>query len=71
MNVKISSGLSQVKVIIPDNTHAIVNLTGGISNIDLDGSWITNGTQYEAQGSGSLITININMAVGNLVLVNQ
>ena len=71
MNVKISSGLSQVKVIVPDNTHAIVNLTGGISNIDLDGTWITNGTQYEAKGSGSLITIDINMAVGNLVLVNQ
>jgi hypothetical protein len=71
MNVKISSGLSQVKVIVPDKTHAIVNLTGGISNIDLDGTWITNGTQYEAQGSGPLITININMAVGNLVLVNQ
>ena len=71
MNVKISSGLSQVKVIIPDNTHAVVNLTGGISNIDLDGTWITNGTEYEAQASGPTITININMAVGNLVLVNQ
>ena len=68
MSVNISSGLSQVKLIIPEGTHALVNITGGISNVDVDGKWTTTGSQYESDGSGPTITIDINMAVGNLVL---
>ena len=68
LNVKINSGLSQVKIIVPANVHTIVNLTGGISNVDAQGTWTKSGSQFEANGSGSTITINIEMAVGNLVL---
>ncbi|MHC1740039.1 MAG: toast rack family protein [Anaerolineaceae bacterium] len=68
LNAKITSGVSQVKIIVPKNTHTIVNLNGGLSNVDAEGTWTMSGSQYEAAGSGKTITINIEMAVGNLVL---
>lgn len=69
MSTEINSGLSQVKIIVPESTNTVVNITGGLSNVDLNGTWTTNGTQYKSEGtSGPLLTINVNMAVGNLVL---
>jgi hypothetical protein len=71
MSVKISSGLSQVKIIVPKNVHTRVNLDGGLSNVDTQGTWLVNGTQYEVNGGDINLTINIEMAVGNLVLAQQ
>jgi N-terminal domain of toast_rack, DUF2154 len=68
LNVKINSGLSQVTVIVPKNTHTIVNLDGGLSNVDTEGTWTVSNSRYETGGSGSTITIDVEMAVGNLVL---
>jgi len=68
INAKISSGFSQVKVIVPQNVHTLINLTGGVSNVDAEGTWTKSGTQYEAGSSGPTLTIDIEMAVGNLVL---
>ena len=68
INAKISSGLSQVKVIVPKNAHAIVNLEGGLSNVDAEGTWMMQDSKFEAGDSGPIITINVQMAVGNLVL---
>jgi hypothetical protein len=68
MNVKISSGLSQVKIIVPKNVHTQVNLNGGLSNVDAKGTWLLNGTQYETNGGDLNLTIDVEMAVGNLVL---
>jgi hypothetical protein len=71
MSVKISSGLSQVKIIVPKNVHTRVNLDGGLSNVDTQGTWLVNGTQYEVNGGDINLTIDIEMAVGNLVLAQQ
>jgi hypothetical protein len=68
LNVKMNSGLSLVTVIIPKNTHTIVNLDDGLSNVDAEGSWTVSNSRYEASGSGSTITIDVEMAIGNLVL---
>jgi hypothetical protein len=68
LDAKIESGLSQVKIIVPKNTHTIVNLGGGLSNVDAQGTWTKSSSQFEASGSGSTITIDVEMAVGNLVL---
>jgi hypothetical protein len=71
MNVKVSSGLSQVKIVIPQGTSATINLNGGLSNVETHGTWTVNGTQYQTSGSGPTLTIDVEMAVGNLVLQQQ
>jgi len=68
LTTNISSGLSQVKIVVPQSANVVVNITGGLSNVDLHGTWTTNGTEYTTGGTGPTITVNINMAVGNLVL---
>jgi hypothetical protein len=71
MNVKISSGLSQVKIVIPQGTSATININGGLSNVETHGTWTVNGTQYQTSGPGPTLTIDVEMAVGNLVLQQQ
>lgn len=68
LTTNISSGLSQVKIVVPQSANVVVNITGGLSNVDLHGTWTTNGTEYTTGESGPTITVNVNMAVGNLVL---
>jgi hypothetical protein len=71
MNVKISSGLSQVKIVIPVGTSATINIDNGLSNIETQGTWTVNGAQYKTSGTGPSITIDVEMAVGNLILQQQ
>lgn len=69
--LRISSGLSNVKILIPKDSHAVVEITGGVSNIDASGTWEISGSTYTMGTSGPLITIKIEMAVGNLQLVQE
>ncbi|HEX7556895.1 MAG TPA: toast rack family protein, partial [Leptolinea sp.] len=70
--VTIKSGLSNMKIIIPTGTNASVNLTGGVNNVSLKGTWTINSNQYKTQSSrGPLLAIDINMGVGNLELISS
>jgi hypothetical protein len=68
LHVKVNSGLSQVKIIVPKNVHTVINLNGGLSSVDAEGTWTMGNSHYETTGSNPTITIDIEMAVGNLVL---
>jgi hypothetical protein len=68
VHVKVTSGFSQVKIIVPKNVHTIVNLSGGLSSVDAEGTWTMGNSHYETTGSDPAITVDIEMAVGNLVL---
>lgn len=71
MNVKVSSGMSDVTIIVPSDAHTIVSVNGGISNINANGTWTISGNQYENGIGSPVITVNIEMAVGNLNLIQQ
>jgi hypothetical protein len=71
LNVTIDSGVSSVKVIVPQGVSARLFFDGGLSNIDINGSWEKSGNQYTLSGSGPMITINVNLGAGNLVLSNR
>lgn len=71
MFVRVQSGMSDMTIIIPDNVRAEVELTNGLSNVDANGTWTISGSTYKCGTSGPLITINLNMAVGNLNLKQQ
>ncbi len=71
MNVKVSAGMSDVTLVIPKDTHTIVTINGGLSNINATGTWTINGSSYETGTGQPTITIDVEMAVGNLSLLQQ
>jgi len=68
---RIQSGMSDITIVIPSNVRAKIVLTSGLSNIDANGTWTITGNTYECGSSGPLITINLDMAVGNLQLKQE
>jgi hypothetical protein len=71
LNVKISAGMSDVTLVVPKDTHTIVTINGGLSNINPTGTWTITGNSYETGQGEPTITVNIDMAVGNLSLLQQ
>ncbi len=71
IDVSITSGMSDLKLILPDNVQAKVIVSGELNNVDLQGTWTVQGTTYTFGSGGSLITITVDMGVGNLQLIQQ
>jgi hypothetical protein len=71
MNVRIGTGMSDLSIIIPSGVHSIIVINGGLSNINATGTWTINGNTYESGTVGPTIRITIDMAVGNLNLVQK
>ena len=68
MEVRANSGMSDMTIVVPANAQARIILEGGLSNVDANGTWTISGNTYECGTSGPMITINLDMAVGNLNL---
>ncbi|MBN1536166.1 MAG: hypothetical protein JW908_05490 [Anaerolineales bacterium] len=68
--VTINSGMSSLIVVVPEDTSARIFFDSGLSNIDIHGDWQKNGNMYTLSGGSPMLTININMAAGNLTLKN-
>lgn len=66
--VKISSGLSNIIIVIPENMNAIVTVDSGASNINAGSSWTQNGNVYKQKGTGYTLTFSIDLGAGNLTL---
>jgi hypothetical protein len=69
--VTIDSGVSSVRVIVPEGTSARVFFDGGLANVDVDGEWEKRGSQYTLEGEGPRLTINVNLGAGNLELQSR
>ena len=68
LSVRLSAGISNVRINVPENARVRVEVGGGLSNVSVGGTWTTNGDVYERNGSGPLINIKIDMGLGNLEL---
>ena len=71
MDVDVNSGVSSLRIVVPAGTNVVVNLDGGLTDVDADGSWSQSGDRYELNGSGPTITIDVDMGVGSLTLVEK
>ncbi len=71
MNVRIGTGMSDLSIIIPSGVHSIIVINGGLSNINATGTWTINGSTYESGIAEPTIRITIDMAVGNLNLIQK
>lgn len=66
--VRIESGISRVTIIIPKGLAAVVNTSGGLSNVDTDGDWSKSGNQYRVEGGERILTFDVTMSAGTLEL---
>ena len=69
-NVFIKSGLSSMTIIVPVNTHAIIEHEGGLTNISAFGNWNQKEDYYENGSGNPTIKIRIEMGAGNVILKN-
>lgn len=69
--VRITAGLSNMRITVPQGVPCKVTVTGGLSNISPRGTWTITNNVYEQTGSGPTLTINIEMGLGNLDLISE
>ncbi len=69
--VRVVAGLSSLRISVPAGTHARVTVDGGLHDVDTQGSWSASGDTYETSGSGSLLTIEVDMGAGSISLVSK
>jgi hypothetical protein len=67
-SIKISSGLSNIIVIVPEGVDAVVTVDSGASNISAGSGWSQNGNIYKQKGEGPTLTFVIEVGAGNVTL---
>jgi hypothetical protein len=67
-SIKISSGLSNVIVVVPEGVNAVVTMGGGASNVSAGSTWSKSGDIYKQKGEGPTLTFVIDIGAGNVTL---
>lgn len=67
-SISISSGLSNLIIVVPEGVRAIVTVDSGASNISAGPGWGQNGNIYTQQGDGPTLTFSIDIGAGNVTL---
>lgn len=69
--VNIKSTISNIRIVIPAGMKAVIVNKGTVSNINTEGTWMLNDDTYNTLVEGYTLTINLEMAVGNVTLVHE
>ena len=69
-SVTIKSGVSNLTLIIPAGMKAVINNNGALSNINTRGAWVVNDKTYTTESEGATLTIDLEMALGNINLIH-
>jgi hypothetical protein len=69
--IDIKAGISNITIIIPVGMKASVNNQGTVSNINTEGTWLLTDNIYSTLNEGFTLTINLDMAVGNVNLIHE
>jgi N-terminal domain of toast_rack, DUF2154 len=67
-SVKISSGLSNIIIVVPEGVNAVVTVDGGASNVSAGLSWSKDGDVYKQTGTGPTLTFVVEIGAGNITL---
>ena len=70
-NVRISSGVSDFKIIVPTTTACKVVMTGAMNSVSTQGAWTVSDKTYSLPGPGPELTITVELGVGSLELNAQ
>jgi hypothetical protein len=68
--ITISSGFSNIILVIPENVNAEVTMESGLTNVGAGSSWDQNGNLYTQKGEGPTLTFLIKMGAGNITLTD-
>jgi hypothetical protein len=71
IEVTINSAISDVKIIVPAGTHCQVDVTEGVRNVNITGTWPNQDQVYSTGGDGYTIHITIQMGLGNVELIQE
>lgn len=69
--VEIKAGVSNITLVIPSGVKAVINNQGTVTNINTRGTWLVTDDSYSTMSEGPTLTINLDMAVGNVNLVHE
>lgn len=67
-SITISSGLSNVIIVVPEGVNAVITVDSGVSNINAGSSWEKNGNIYTQKGEGPTLTFVIEIGAGNVTI---
>jgi hypothetical protein len=67
-SVKISSGLSNIIIVVPEGVNAVVTVDGGASNVSAGSGWSKNGDVYKQAGESPTLTFMVEIGAGNITL---
>ena len=68
--ITMSSGFSNIILVIPENVNANVTMESGLTNVSTGSSWDKNGTLYAQAGDGPTLTFVVKMGAGNITLTD-
>ncbi len=71
LSVDVSSGVSTIKIIVPEGVPCRVTIDGGLNNVSPSGTWTISQNVYEKDGAGPRIDIALEMGLGNLELISR
>ncbi len=69
--VDIKAGISNITIIIPAGMRAVVNNQGTVSNVNTQGTWMLSDQTYTTLNEGYILTVNLDMSVGNINLIHE
>jgi hypothetical protein len=69
--VEISGGVSNTEIVIPSGMNAEIDFQGELSNISTRGEWDINDDVYSTVGRGPTLLINVDIGLGNVVLIHR
>ncbi len=67
-SITLSSGLSNLIIVVPEGVNAVVTIDSGASNISAGSGWVQNGNVYTQKGEGPTLTFVIDIGAGNVTL---
>lgn len=69
--VTVKTGVSSVRIIVPEGMSASIEVDGGLNDVSTEGQWSHSGDTYEVGGEGPTLTIKVDMGIGSLTLVSK
>ncbi len=70
MIVTVESGVSSITIIVPEGTSAVLT-TNGLLSVNAGGDWDEDNNTYTLTGDGPVLTIEVDMGAGNLILESE
>ncbi|NMC79974.1 MAG: hypothetical protein GYA59_11490, partial [Chloroflexi bacterium] len=69
--VDITSGVSEVTIIVPKGVKTTVDLGGELTDVNTRGTWTASDRLYQTDGEGPELNIQVNMGLGSLNLEQE